>query len=63
MMFNEDLSGPLPDTFTRLENLETLILYSTGLCVPTDEAFQAWSEKVLVLAVEPCEAMQEDGIP
>ena len=63
MMFNEDLSGPLPDTFTRLENLETLILYSTGLCVPTDEAFQAWSEKVPVLAVEPCEVMQEDGMP
>ncbi len=57
MMFNEALSGPLPDTFTRLENLETLILYSTGLCVPTDEAFQAWSEKVPVLEVGPCEAM------
>ena len=57
MMFNEALSGPLPDSFTRLENLQTLILYSTGLCVPTDEAFQAWTEKVPVLAAEPCEAM------
>ena len=46
LVYNEDLSGPLPDTFTSLENIQTLNLYFTGLCVPPDAAFRAWLEGI-----------------
>ncbi|MBC9868659.1 MAG: hypothetical protein F7O42_12410, partial [Opitutae bacterium] len=39
---NAGLSGPLPSSFTGLETLGTLWLLGTGLCAPTDAAFQAW---------------------
>ena len=39
---NPNLTGPLPGSFTRLSNLERLELRLTGLCAPTDAAFQAW---------------------
>ena len=58
LYFNEDLAGPLPDTFTSLDNLQALFLYSTGLCVPPDAAFQAWLERTqAVPEVVYCEAM------
>ena len=58
LYFNEDLAGPLPDTFTSLDNLQALFLYSTGLCVPPDAAFQAWMERTqAVPEVMYCEAM------
>ena len=46
LLFNEDLSGPLPDTFTSLDKIQSLVLFSTGLCVPSDAAFQVWLEKI-----------------
>ena len=46
LVYNEDLSGPLPDTFTSLENIQLLNLYLTGLCVPPDAAFRAWLEGI-----------------
>ena len=39
---NSNLSGTLPGSFTGLEGLAELYLDGTGLCVPTDAAFQMW---------------------
>ena len=39
---NPSLSGPLPGSFTGLTSLYRLVLTATGLCAPTDAAFQAW---------------------
>ena len=39
---NPGLSGPLPGSFTGLTSLTQLDLSGTGLCAPTDAAFQAW---------------------
>ena len=39
---NSSLSGPLPGSFTGLTLLSLLSLSGTGLCAPTDAAFQAW---------------------
>ena len=39
---NQLLSGPLPGSFTGLANLERLYMDGTGLCAPTDAAFQTW---------------------
>ena len=39
---NPSLSGPLPGSFTGLTSLNSLDLTATGLCAPTDAAFQAW---------------------
>ena len=39
---NSNLSGTLPGSFTGLERLAQLYLDGTGLCVPTDAAFQTW---------------------
>ena len=59
LVLNEDMSGPLPDTFTRLDNLESLFLFVTGLCVPPEAAFLAWLERIQAAdQVEYCGAMQ-----
>ena len=39
---NGSLLGPLPGSLTALTSLEDLRLEGTGLCAPTDAAFQAW---------------------
>ena len=39
---NSSLSGPLPGSFIGLTLLSSLSLSGTGLCAPTDAAFQAW---------------------
>ena len=39
---NGSLSGPLPGSFTALTSLEDLRLDGTGVCAPTDTAFQEW---------------------
>ena len=43
---NPSLSGPLPGSFTALTSLEDLRLDGTGLCVPTDTAFQEWLQDI-----------------
>ncbi len=43
---NAGLSGLLPGSFTSLANLQYLYLADTGLCAPTDAAFQAWLEGI-----------------
>ena len=39
---NPDLSGPLPETFTSLEELDELITEGTDLCWPQTPAFRDW---------------------
>ena len=43
---NADLSGPLPVEMTRLTNLAIIDLQGTNLCVPPDEAFQTWLNRI-----------------
>ena len=43
---NRELSGTLPSTLTRLGELETLAVYGTSLCAPSDPAFRRWLEGV-----------------
>ena len=39
---NPNLSGALPGSFTGLTSLSRLYVIGTGLCAPTDSAFQSW---------------------
>ncbi len=39
---NTSLTGPLPQSLTRLTNLRHFHFYNTGLCAPLDRAFQTW---------------------
>lgn len=55
LSFNENLAGPLPDTFTSLRNLQVLGLTGTGLCAPSDDAFQAWIGGIETEGVMTCE--------
>ena len=41
---NSSLSGPLPQSFTELNNIWRLRYINTGLCAPSNEAFQNWLE-------------------
>ena len=50
---NEDLSGPLPASFTGL-NLETLKLDGTRLCTPPDPGFTRWLRQVRHADVAVC---------
>ena len=43
---NTNLSGPLPEGLTRLEELWELIAEDTGLCMPRTPAFRDWTESV-----------------
>ena len=43
---NSGLTGPLPDTFTGLENMSWLTLSVTGLCVPPTSAFRTWIDGI-----------------
>ena len=43
---NPDLSGPLPESLTELENIFELIAEGTGLCMPQTPAFRTWMESV-----------------
>lgn len=43
---NADLSGPLPEGLTRLEELWELKAEGTGLCMPQTPVFRSWMESV-----------------
>ena len=54
--YNSGLSGPLPGSFTGLNHLNSLQLENTELCVPTDDTFQAWLQRIpRKIGVENCE--------
>ncbi len=40
------LTGPIPSELGSLTSLETLELHESGLCAPTDAAFQAWLQGI-----------------
>ena len=52
---NAGLSGPLPQSFTRLRHLDLLYLHQTALCVPNDSAFQAWLQSISDKNVTNCQ--------
>ena len=43
---NPELSGPLPQTLTKLTDLYSLYFYDTGLCAPVNDSFQTWIRKI-----------------
>ncbi|WP_419948338.1 leucine-rich repeat domain-containing protein [Candidatus Palauibacter sp.] len=54
---NPDLSGPLPETMTQMEDVFELMADGTGLCVPQTPAFRTWIEtSVLKYRIRPCGA-------
>ena len=54
---NPDLSGPLPESMTQLEELFELIAFGTGLCMPQTPAFRTWLESALPkYRIRPCGA-------
>ena len=42
LLNNNQLSGALPQSLTKLTKLERFLFQGTGLCTPLDPAFQAW---------------------
>ena len=58
---NAQLVGPLPLTFTGLENLERLNTHGTGLCAPVVEAFQEWLRQIpSTTPLVSCSLSEED---
>ena len=43
---NEALTGPIPAELTNLSNLGRFSMFSTQLCVPTDEVFDDWLSNI-----------------
>ena len=58
---NRGLSGPLPSSLTQLRRLRALRAEGTGLCAPTDEAFQSWLRTVPRREVANCAAAAMAG--
>ena len=56
---NFDLSGPLPESITKLQLLE-LLIHGTQLCVPTTEPFEEWLEGILDKQISSCEKYLTD---
>ena len=46
LSFNELLSGPVPAELQSLQGVSSVALLGTGVCVPEDEAFEAWSASI-----------------
>ena len=55
---NPSLVGPLPQTLTGLRRLEELTARGTGLCAPTDTAFQAWLDRLQNRWIASCVAAE-----
>ena len=53
---NEGLAGALPQSLTELHRLQELAAGGTGLCAPTDLAFQTWLDRVFKHRIAPCVA-------
>ena len=43
---NTQLSGPLPDGFVNMANMQRLAVANSGLCAPDTEAFREWLDTV-----------------
>jgi len=46
LAYNRELSGSVPNNFTALDRLDRLQAGGTGLCAPSDVAFQEWLKGV-----------------
>ena len=46
LSYNGDMTGALPVELTSLRQLEALLAGGSGLCVPSDPAFQAWLARI-----------------
>ena len=44
--YNRSLTGPLPQSLTKLLRLETFWFDDTGLCAPLDADFQSWLDGI-----------------
>ncbi|MDE2751723.1 MAG: Ig-like domain-containing protein, partial [Gemmatimonadota bacterium] len=53
---NPGLTGALPQSLARLDRLRRLQAGGTGLCAPTDTAFQAWLDGLQRFRIAPCTA-------
>ena len=61
--FNPELSGSLPRSFTGLKKLNSLSVYVTQLCGPTDAAFQTWLHGVAgVYGLIDCTHNERDAL-
>ncbi len=43
---NPQLAGPLPQTLTKITDLDSLYFLNTGLCAPLNDSFQAWIRQI-----------------
>ena len=57
---NPSLTGPLPQEFTRLSSLYSLIIIYTQLCVPSTSDFEAWLLKIEEKYINSCERIVTD---
>ncbi|MYB98433.1 MAG: hypothetical protein F4X60_07755, partial [Gemmatimonadetes bacterium] len=53
---NGELTGELPASLASLNPLRKLLAGGTGLCAPSDPAFQAWLERIPESRVARCDA-------
>ena len=51
---NPGLAGALPQSLTGLARLESLLADGTGLCAPTDAAFELWLDRLPRQRIAPC---------
>jgi hypothetical protein len=51
---NRELSGPLPEDVTRLDQVEKFTASRTGLCLPSDSVFQAWINTIPEREIADC---------
>ena len=56
LSWNRALHGPLPESLTALDRLERFRAEGTGLCVPTDPAFQAWLATIYDHRIQHCQS-------
>ena len=61
-LYNNQLTRELPQSLTGLTMLEWLIFYNnSGLCAPTDEAFQTWLESIATVRGSSCALVDWPG--
>ncbi len=57
------LSGPLPQSLTELAKMEVFYADRTGLCAPTDAAFQVWLDGMMTTSVMNCRKVRDPVLP
>ncbi len=57
------LSGPLPLSLIELAKMEFFYADRTGLCAPTDAAFQVWLDGIMTTSVMNCRKVSDPVLP